>query len=136
MEEYVDVTMRPAQVVPGLVSVTGLLWLGVFLWHVAPPVTLVVLGPALAACFFPVVTAPVYGVRLAAERWTVLQGKTDHFIDVAEIAYLAVEATRKARHASVVLKDGREVDIPVTATSEPIRLIQEAIRRNIPVRLR
>jgi len=135
MNEYVDLTVRPSQLVPNLAVVAGLTWIGVFYWQVVPGITLLLLSPCLGLCLYQMVISPVYGLRIGPREWMVLSGRKNHAIPQGDIAYLRIAAQRGLSHATLILRDGREVALPLALSSDPLRLVREAIDRGVPVRL-
>jgi hypothetical protein len=128
---------RPGNLGLSLITLAGLCMLGGLLWQVAAGYVILLLVPALLICGYQMVVTPTYGLRLAAESWTVLDGEHDLEIPAAEIAYLnIVPLSRERSQAFLVLVDGAEVPIPMALPAHPLDLIRDATARGVPVRSR
>jgi len=145
MDDYIDVTIRPAPMgaaaAMGIVAAwTGIVLVGLWAMRDMPGLPLLVLSPVLAACLVPVIGTRVYGLRVGARHWTVLTGRSDQRVAVKDIAYLGVVpgpgCGRAAPGLILVLKSGRELPLPATSKDRPLALIRAATDRGIPVRLR
>lgn len=134
MDKIHESLFRPGSLALSVVAFTGLTFLAALLWSVASGYVLLILIPALAVSFYQMVLTPVYGLRMDARRWTVMGNDGDSVVAFEDIAHLRLEGRGTTSRATLVLRDGQEVPIPVDLDPDHLPLIRAATDRGIPVR--
>ena len=134
MDGYVEYASRAGHTGLSLITLGGLSGLTGFFWHIAPGYVILLLIPALFMCMYQTVVSPVFGLRMSRDNWVILDGPEDYEIPSREIAYLRVIDQGQHRGASIVLRSGEALDIPLGNDQQPLDLIRDATDLGIPVR--
>lgn len=137
MENKYESLFRTGSLGLSIMAFAGLTLLAALLWNVASGYVLLLLIPALAISFYQLILTPIYGLRMDHSRWTVMADGGDRVVPLPEIAHLRVDATGHDAKATLVLRSGDEIVIPVDNTDDGhLELIRAATERGIPVRSR
>jgi hypothetical protein len=134
MENRYHTLFRPGNLALSMVAFSGLTLLAAFLWNVAAGYVLLLLIPALAISFYQMILSPVYGLKMDAEALTVLAEQGQTTVPVHDIAHIRIDQQGATSRATMVLKGGGEIAIPVDMAAGQFDLIRAATDRGIPVR--
>jgi len=134
MEKSFEYSARPGSLMLSILAFAGLTLLAALLWNVASGYVLLLFIPALLMCLYQLVVTPIYGLRVNKTHWVILDEDGDYMIPVKDIAHLRVSEQNKATEATLVLKNGTEVEIPLDLAPNPLDLIGAATERGIAVR--
>lgn len=134
MEKTLSYTVRPGSLALSMMAFCGISLLAAFLWEAASGYVILLFIPALALCFYQMTLSPIYGLKIALGRWTVMTEQGDRIIASEDIAYLRITQAGRAAHATLVLRDGGELPIPFDLSPDPLELIQISTECGVPVR--
>lgn len=116
-------------------ALSGLTLLAAVIWTVAPVYALVLMVPALAACFYQLVFSPVYGVAVSGDGWRILSEAPDRVVQFADIAHVAFSEKPGRPRVALILRDGTTVPIPNEGLpGDLMDLIRQASDRGLNIR--
>ncbi len=136
MDGYIEYTSRPGHVGLTLITLGGLSVLAALFWQTAPGYVLLLLIPSILICMYQTVVTPTFGLRMGEAEWVIMDGINDMRIAASEIAYLRVVERSDAAHASVVLSNGIELDVPLDDDQLHGNLVADARAMGITVQQR
>ena len=118
-----------------IAALFGLTLLAAVVWTVAPVFSLILMVPALLACFYQLVFSPVYGVAVSGDGWRILSEAPDQTIRFDEIAHVAFSEKPGRPRVALVLTDGSTVVPPPEALpGDLMELTRQASSRGLNIR--
>lgn len=95
-----------------MAAFAGLTLLAAVIWTVAPVFAIVLMVPALLACFYQMVASPVYGIAVSSAGWRIYSEAPDRVVTFDEISHVAFSEKPQHPRVALVLTDGSTVALP------------------------
>ena len=127
-------TTRQGSLTLSLLALAGLILLAAHLWEIMPGYVMIVFIPALMASIAQLVVSPIYALQISESAWRIEADGQTRQLAARDIAYLRLRDRGARAMATIVLANGKEIEMPESVVPDPLVLIREATERGIPVR--